>query len=106
MLRLTSAELSIFMARPLRRTEKAHATVSRCSIELGIGTWPLGVGLAKRCPPAIRWSYGAAYGVRNPVVRPPGVAPPHDGYTPGSNHRLLRSQFIRDQVNIKWRGHQ
>ncbi|KAI6857867.1 hypothetical protein KC323_g7191 [Hortaea werneckii] len=52
------------------------------------------------------WSYGAAYGVRNPVARPPGVAPPRDEYTPGSNNRLLRNQFIRDQVNIKWRGRQ
>ncbi|KAI7255908.1 hypothetical protein KC343_g1970 [Hortaea werneckii] len=52
------------------------------------------------------WSYSSAYGVRNSIARPPGVAPPHDGYTPGSNHRLLRNQFVRDQINIKWRGHQ
>ncbi|KAI7263680.1 hypothetical protein KC345_g9050 [Hortaea werneckii] len=51
------------------------------------------------------WSYGSSYGVRNPVARPPGVAPPHDGYTPGSNHRLLRNQSERDFINIKWRGH-
>ncbi|RMY85589.1 hypothetical protein D0862_11135 [Hortaea werneckii] len=121
-------------------TEKVHATVSRWSIEHGIGIWPLGVEAVKRCSPTIptpeelvkcwkkststdcektgamkiqcpgsnsqHWSYGAAYGVRNPVARPPGVAPPRDEYTPGSNNRLLRNQFIRDQVNIKWRGRQ
>ncbi|GAB1730235.1 hypothetical protein NU195Hw_Modified_221t1 [Hortaea werneckii] len=37
--------------------------------------------------------------------RPPGVAPSHDGYTPGSNHRLLRNQSERDFINLKWRGH-
>ncbi|KAI6790054.1 hypothetical protein KC363_g7701 [Hortaea werneckii] len=52
------------------------------------------------------WSYGAAYGLRNPSARPSGVAPPHDGYTPGTNNRLLYNQFQRDQINIKWRGHQ
>ncbi|RMX86175.1 hypothetical protein D0869_03278 [Hortaea werneckii] len=52
------------------------------------------------------FSYGAAYGVRNPVARPPGVAPAHDGYTPGQNNRLLFNQFQRDMLNIKWRGHQ
>ncbi|RMY98511.1 hypothetical protein D0864_04362 [Hortaea werneckii] len=62
-------------------------------------------------PPRVKegiqhWSYSSAYGVRNSIARPPGVAPPHDGYTPGSNHRLLRNQFVRDQINIKWRGHQ
>ncbi|KAI6816556.1 hypothetical protein KC340_g14990 [Hortaea werneckii] len=52
------------------------------------------------------FSYGAAYGVRNPVARPPGVAPAHDVYTPGENNRLLCNQFQRDMINIKWRGHQ
>ncbi|RMY23380.1 hypothetical protein D0867_02093 [Hortaea werneckii] len=73
------------------------------------------------------FSYGATYGVRNPVARPPGAAPAHgklplspfdpyelranftlpvDGYNPGENHRLLYNQFRRDVINIKWRGHQ
>ncbi|RMX76619.1 hypothetical protein D0869_10556 [Hortaea werneckii] len=73
------------------------------------------------------FSYGAAYGERNPRARPPGVAPAHgklslspfdlselkatftlpvDGYTPGENRRLLYNQFQRDMINIKYRGHQ
>ncbi|KAI7329804.1 hypothetical protein KC315_g5957 [Hortaea werneckii] len=52
------------------------------------------------------WSYGAAYGLRNPSARPSGAAPPHDGYAPGTNNRLLYNQYQRDQINIKWRGHQ
>ncbi|GAB1743719.1 hypothetical protein NU219Hw_g642t1 [Hortaea werneckii] len=52
------------------------------------------------------FSYGAAYGERNPRARPPGVAPAHDGYTPGENSRLLYNQFQRDMINIKYRGHQ
>ncbi|KAI7228069.1 hypothetical protein KC330_g8092 [Hortaea werneckii] len=60
----------------------------------------------QKCPPTIRFSYGAAYGERNPRARPPGVAPAHDGYTPGENRRLLYNQFQRDMINIKYRGHQ
>lgn len=77
---MTSTHLSIFMARPPQRESleeyeplpllqdadedlgivKAHVTVSRWLIGLGVGIWPLGVGAAKPCPPTIQVSLQSA----------------------------------------------